>query len=105
MTLNAQLAGSAPLVPHSQVDVSRRALTGEVHAGRVLEGRAVQDVWIMPRRADRTAESDPTMNMYGTTLRSWDASILVAHRVDQSDPRPLRSSDWQLEWQGHSSDR
>ena len=30
-----------------------RALTGEVHAARVLEGRAVQDVWIMPRCGGR----------------------------------------------------
>jgi len=67
------------------IDVSRRALKGEVHAGRVLEGRAVQDVWIMPRRADRTAESDPTMNMYGTTLRSWDASI-QAWRIAWTNP-------------------
>ena len=56
------------------IDVSSQGLTGEVHAARVLEGRAVQDVWIMPRRGNRTA-ADPTMNMYGTTLRSWDTSI------------------------------
>jgi len=37
---------------------------GEVHFGWVLEGRAVQDVWIMPKRS-----------VYGTTLRVWDASI------------------------------
>ena len=34
---------------YAAVDVSGRSLTGEVHAARVLEGRAVQDVWIMPR--------------------------------------------------------
>src|SRR4051812_20513171 len=32
------------------VDVSATGLTGEVHAAWVLEGRAVQDVWIMPPR-------------------------------------------------------
>jgi hypothetical protein len=35
-----------------------------VHAGWVLEGRAVQDVWIMPRRSDRTARLDKKMNMF-----------------------------------------
>jgi hypothetical protein len=38
------------------------SLKGEAHFSWVLEGRAVQDVWIAPR-------------MYGTTLRVWDASI------------------------------
>jgi hypothetical protein len=57
------------------IDVSGRGLRGEVHAGRVLEGRAVQDVWIMPPSEHRGGDVDRGMNMYGTTLRSWDASI------------------------------
>ncbi len=57
------------------INVSGLGLTGEVHAARVLEGRAVQDVWIMPRHEDRRDNLDRTMNMYGTTLRSWDGSI------------------------------
>ena len=57
------------------VDVSGRDLKGEVHAGWVLEGRAVQDVWIMPRRSDRGGQLDKKFNMYGTTLRLWDATI------------------------------
>ena len=56
------------------VNVTASGLKGEVHAARVLEGRAVQDVWIMPRREDRRDDSDRAMNMYGTTLRSWDPS-------------------------------
>jgi len=70
------LCGSWDLVVlhYRGLDVSGRGLTGEVHAARVLEGRAVQDVWIMPSRTDRSPESDPMMNMYGTTLRTWDAS-------------------------------
>src|SRR6266404_344298 len=52
------------------MDVSARGIKCEVHAGWVLEGRAVQDVWIMPRRSDRTAHLDKKMNMYGTTLRA-----------------------------------
>jgi hypothetical protein len=49
--------------------------TGEVHFGWVLEGRAVQDVWIMPRIAERTKTTGKTRNRYGTTLRTWDPSI------------------------------
>jgi hypothetical protein len=71
-------------------DVSGTTLMGEVHAARVLEGRAVQDVWIMPRRADRTLEPDRAMNMFGTTLRSWDESI-QAWRIEWTNPvRPHR---------------
>jgi hypothetical protein len=57
------------------IDVSARGIKGEMHAGWVLEGRAVQDVWIMPRRSDRTPQPDKKFNMYGTTLRVWDATI------------------------------
>ena len=38
------------------IDVSARGLTGEVHFGWILEGRAVQDVWIMPPRSERTTD-------------------------------------------------
>jgi hypothetical protein len=67
------------------IDVAGHGLRGEIHAARVLEGRAVQDVWIMPRRDQRNPDSDPKMNMYGTTLRSWDASI-GAWRIAWTNP-------------------
>jgi hypothetical protein len=57
------------------MDVSAHGIKCEVHAGWVLEGRAVQDVWIMPRRSERTANLDKKLNMYGTTLRVWDPTI------------------------------
>lgn len=55
-------------------------ISGEIHFAWVLEGRAVQDVWIMPRRAERSAGLTQANNMYGTTLRVWDASI-QAYRI------------------------
>lgn len=58
---------------------------GEVHFGWVLEGRAVQDVWIMPRRQERTTALDRRRNRYGTTLRIWDAA-LQAWRVTWINP-------------------
>jgi hypothetical protein len=67
------------------MDVSKRGIKCEVHAGWVLEGRAVQDVWIMPRRCDRTAHLDKKMNMYGTTLRVWDPAI-QAWRITWRNP-------------------
>lgn len=80
------LVGSWELeVLHYRVDVSAQHLRGEAYFGWVLEGRAVQDTWIMPRRVDRKAHSDRTTNMYGTTLRVRDATI-QAWRVTWINP-------------------
>src|SRR5262245_55027049 len=71
---------------YAGVDVAGRGLVGEIQAGWVLQGRAVQDVWIMPRRSDRTGPIDKNMStMYGTTLRVWDAT-LNAYRISWSNP-------------------
>ena len=67
------------------VDVSVLAIKGEAHFAWVLEGRAVQDVWIMPRIADRKPDLGKANNMYGTTLRVWDSSI-GAWRVTWINP-------------------
>jgi len=64
---------------YKAVDVSSLGLRGEVHFAWVLEGRAVQDVWIMPRRSDRTVQTAQANNMYGTTLRVWDPAIQAWH--------------------------
>jgi hypothetical protein len=69
-------------------DLRGEGLTGEVHAGWVLEGRAIQDVWIMPGREDRRAgrfARDPLHNMYGSTLRMWDPA-LRAWRIAWHNP-------------------
>lgn len=62
--------------------------TGEIHAGWVLEGRAIQDVWMIPRREQRAATTRPLPiagNWYGTTLRVFDPS-LGAWRILWTDP-------------------
>lgn len=80
------LIGSWELdVLHYRVDLRDRGIKGEVHFSWVLEGRAVQDVWIMPRRQDRTPQLEKTCNMYGTTIRVWDAA-LQAWRVTWINP-------------------
>jgi hypothetical protein len=48
---------------------------GEWHFARVLEGRAVQDVWISPPRESRKAAA--LRNRYGTTLRVFDPKAKV----------------------------
>jgi hypothetical protein len=73
---------------------------GEVHFGWVLEGRAVQDVWIMPRRAERTVNLDKRRNRYGTTLRVWDSSI-QAWRVTWINPVNGRWNELIGRWSGH----
>ncbi|HKW31409.1 MAG TPA: hypothetical protein VJN92_00275 [Candidatus Acidoferrum sp.] len=70
---------------YKAVDVSAKHIKGEAHFGWVLEGRAIQDVWIMPRCSDRRPDLDKTNNMYGTTLRVWDPSI-QAWRISWINP-------------------
>src|SRR5262245_7189677 len=42
--------------------------SGEWHFGRVLEGRAIQDVWIAPPRSQRNAKTmSRQYNRYGTS--------------------------------------
>ena len=59
--------------------------TGEAHVGWVLEGLAVQDVFINPRRSDRGPASQKFANWYGTTIRIYDPSI-QAWRVNWFNP-------------------
>jgi hypothetical protein len=78
------------LVGHWQVDVydyepdgSRHASTGEWIFGWVLEGRAIQDVFIVPaRQSGRPASLPVARNRYGTTLRVYDPA----------------SDAWQITW-------
>ena len=70
---------------YTGVDVSRDGVRAEVHAAWVLEGRAIQDVWIMPERSARHPGLPGDRNMYGTTLRLWDPS-LSAWRITWSNP-------------------
>lgn len=66
-------------------DGGTRAARGEVHAGWALEGRAIQDVWIVPPRG--TPRSDPPFagEFYGTTLRIYDPGLDAWH-ILWSDP-------------------
>ena len=61
---------------------------GEIHAGWVLQGRAIQDVWMIPCLQDRQPAIEPLPgagNWYGSTLRIYDPA-LDAWRILWSDP-------------------
>lgn len=44
---------------------------GEWHFARVLEGRAIQDIFIVPPRGERSTDTPKLRNRYGTTLRMY----------------------------------
>ncbi len=74
--LFGQFIGSWDLdVRYHPVGAPERRLEGEWHFGWVLEGRALQDVWITPRRALRRRGPEPGWGDYGTTLRFYDPKI------------------------------
>lgn len=77
----------ADIVTHSP-DGRRHEGKGEIHFGWILEGRAIQDVWMIPRRSERHPGA-PVMpvagNWYGTTLRIYDPA-LDAWRIYWIDP-------------------
>jgi len=52
--------------------LSRRE-DGEWHFAWVLEGRAIQDVWIVPPRSARAAATN--LYEYGTSIRIYDPAI------------------------------
>jgi hypothetical protein len=49
-------------------------MTGELHFGWVLGGRAVQDVWIVPGRG-QPGEGQRPLGFYGSTIRFYDPAI------------------------------
>jgi hypothetical protein len=69
-------------------DGSTQRGRGEISAGWVLQGRAIQDVWMIPRLRDRKSSIEQLPgagNWYGTTLRIYDPS-LDAWRILWNDP-------------------
>jgi hypothetical protein len=81
------------------VDVSERHIKGEAHFAWVLEGRAVQDVWMIPRLSERTAGLERGLNSYGTTLRVWDPAI-QAWRLTWINPVTGRRDELVGRWSG-----
>jgi hypothetical protein len=83
MDLYGQFIGSWDLdVIEFRDDGTTRRRPGEWHFGWALEGRAIQDVWIVPPRGQREGDAAANSNRYGTTLRVYDP----------------RSDTWQIQW-------
>jgi len=86
LDLYAFLVGSWTLeARYPQPDGSTLRSTGELHAGWVLEGRAIQDVWIVPARGLPRGRLPASLEFYGSTLRVYDPGIDAWH-ILWSDP-------------------
>lgn len=80
---------STDIIAHEE-NGARHTNRGEIHAGWVLEGRALQDVWMIPPRSERRADAPlprlpVTGAWYGTTLRVYDPGIDAWH-IFWNDP-------------------
>jgi hypothetical protein len=88
LQLYGRFVGSwdAEITAHGPDGTSHKA-NGEIHFDWVLQGRAIQDVWMIPRLSERADASEFPIagNWYGTTLRVYDASI-DAWRIYWIDP-------------------
>jgi hypothetical protein len=84
MGLYGWLVGSWDLeVAEYPEGAPERRRPGEWHFGWALEGRAIQDVWIVPRRGPlREGDAAANGNRFGTTLRVYDP----------------RSDAWHIQW-------
>jgi hypothetical protein len=58
----------------TDADGDALTMTGELHFGWVLGGRAVQDVWIVPGRG-RPGEGCPPLAFHGSTIRFYDPTL------------------------------
>jgi len=87
MDLYGRFVGSWDLDVRQFADDGReRRRAGEWHFGWALEGRAIQDVWIVPPRGElRRGDATAKINSYGTTLRVYDPDI-DAWRIQWTDP-------------------
>jgi hypothetical protein len=79
-------------------DGARRVSRGEWHFGWVLEGRAVQDVFIVPPRGERRNGLPVRRNRCATTLRVFDPAsgvwrIHYFNPVDRSEETLIARRD------------
>jgi len=92
MDLYGRFVGSWKLlVTRFNEDGSTRQAPGEWHFDWVLEGRAIQDVWIVPTRGALREKAPPQALFYGTTLRTYDPRIDAWH-IQYTDPASLTFS-------------
>ncbi len=74
LMLYGQFIGSweGTVIVHKS-DGTKRTESCEVYFGWILEGKAIQDVWIAPSRKDRIDKKrDAKKDIYGTTIRIYN---------------------------------
>ena len=87
LMLFGQFVGSWDVdVTNIAPDGTKEEFKGEWHFGWVLEGRAIMDVWITPRRSLR-GQAQPYE--YGATLRFFDPTIQAWHSTWNGPVRHL----------------
>ncbi|HEX2912979.1 MAG TPA: hypothetical protein VH186_19390 [Chloroflexia bacterium] len=76
MDLFGQFVGSweATGASYNEDGSFQQSMQGEIHFGWILEGRAVQDVWIFPTLAERREKGLP-VDEYGSTIRFYDSNM------------------------------
>jgi len=80
MGLYGWLIGAWEMDVHvPQANVAHYEGKGEIHFGWVLEGRAIQDVWITPPRGRRNDPIASAADFYGSTFRIYDPGIDAWH--------------------------
>src|SRR5262245_24681971 len=63
---------------------------GEWHFAWLLDGKAIQDVWIFPARDRRDPAKPQPWHMYGTTLRWYDPALDAWHITWFDPSRPMQ---------------
>ena len=90
MMLYGQFVGSwNGTLKYVDAEGVRRETTAEVHIGWVLEGRAIQDVWIAPSRQER--RDGERLLMHGSTFRIYDPQRDLWHITWLDPVKQLRS--------------
>jgi hypothetical protein len=90
MMLYGQFVGSWDgTLKYLDAEGIRRETTAEVHFGWVLEGRAIQDVWIAPSRHGR--KEGERLLMHGSTFRVYDPPNDLWHITWLDPVKQLRS--------------
>jgi hypothetical protein len=88
LSLYGRFVGSWELdIESCRLDGPPRRSEGEWHFAWVLDGKAIQDVWIFPARKLRGGGAEP-WHMYGSTFRWYDPMIDAWHIAYFDPGRP-----------------
>jgi hypothetical protein len=87
--LYGRFVGSWDLdIEYTDATGKTRRADGEWHFNWVLDGKAIQDVWIFPARHLRGGGTEP-WHMYGSTFRWYDPAIDAWHITWFDPSRPI----------------